>query len=122
MSRRSKRQSVADRRRNARRKLRAAKAGDLIAIGYTDGACNVLVLPGDGKEAARAFRGWWPWPADRWYPAWIQQPIPLHRMLGPIVSITWTAPRLPLHISMRRIPRVKQTFAHRYREEQEAAE
>lgn len=122
MSRRSKRQSQADRRRNARRKLRAAKSGDMIAIGYRDGACNVLIFPGDTKEAWRVFRGWEPYPrVDRWgQPMWHLEPI--HKMLGPIVSITMTAPSLPLHISMRRIPRVKQRFSDRYREEQEAAE
>lgn len=117
----SKRQSVADRRRNAKRALRAAKAGDVIAIGYTDGACNVLVYSGDSKEGSRMFRGWEPtFRKDRWgLPLWDLKP--LHEMIGPIVSISWTAPGLPLHISVRRIFRVWQTFADKYRE-QEAAE
>ena len=86
--------------------------GDVIAIGYRDGSFNVLVQPGSSKEGAAMFRGWWPWPLkDRWGKRlWNLEP--LHTMIGPIVTISWTAPSLPLHVrfpTTRRLEAVRQT-------------
>lgn len=123
MSRRSKRQSVADRRRNMKRVLRAAKAGDIIAIGYDRGAYKALVFDGESKEGMRVFRGWEPWPrVDRWgQPMWHLEPLRNGDLIGEVVSISWTAPGLPLRISLRGEPQVRQSFSEWRERERQAA-
>jgi hypothetical protein len=92
MSRRSKQQSKAAHRRNARQVLRSAVPGDVIALGVWHGVYRARVA--SGEAGWRMFRGWHP---ER---SWPQKT--LNEAVGLIIGVLASAPGAgPLVLNLR---------------------